>query len=99
MVTLRPVYKRIRMEKLLHACSRSREIKSQSKAIILKGDCEARHTNQCPASEGSPSNLSPMACHWCSGCVVACRDEPSGCTVDRPTVDRGAHPAPAAGLA
>src|SRR5436190_16683510 len=38
-------------------------------------------------------------CNWCSCCVVACRAEPSGCTVDRPTVDRGAHRTPAAGLA
>jgi monofunctional glycosyltransferase len=56
------------VEKLLHACTRSREIKSQSKAIILKGDCEATHTKQYPASEGSPSNFSALAA---IGAVVA----------------------------
>lgn len=40
-----------------------------------------------------------MACHRCGGYVGACRYQSSGHPVDRPTVNRSAHPAPFAGFA
>ncbi len=39
-----------------------------------------------------------MACHRLGASLVACRADHSGRSVDRPTVNRGAHPAPLAGL-
>ena len=39
-----------------------------------------------------------MACHRCGTSLVACRADPSGRPVDRPAFNRGAHPAPLAGL-
>src|ERR1039458_5768610 len=69
-----------------------------AQAIILKCDCNAEYTHQDPASGGLPPILYSMACHRRGASLVACRADPCGRAVDRPTDNRGAHPAPLAGL-
>src|ERR1019366_10250168 len=68
-----------------------------AQAIILKYGCNAEHTTQYPASDGLPPILHSMACHRRGASLVACRADPFGRPVDRPTDNRGAHPAPLAG--
>src|SRR6202011_2633245 len=69
-----------------------------AQAIILKCDCNAEHTHQDPASDGLPPILYSMACHRRGASLVAWRADPCGRSVDRPTDNRGALPAPLAGL-
>jgi hypothetical protein len=69
---------------------------NQVQAIILKCDGKARHTPQDTASGFSPIHSS-MACHRLGASLVACHADPSGRSVDCPTANRGAHPAPLAG--
>ena len=69
-----------------------------AQAVILKCDSKAIHTHQDPASEGFPPILCSMACHRRGASLVACRADACGRPVDRPTDNRGAHPAPLAGL-
>src|SRR5216683_1174115 len=45
-----------------------------------------------------PPILCSMACHRSGASLVACRAEPCGRSVDRPTGNRGAYPAPLASL-
>src|ERR1700722_1243197 len=65
---------------------------------IRKCDCNAEHTHQDPPWEALRPILYSMACHRRGASLVACRADPSGRTVDRPAHNRGAHPAPLAGL-
>lgn len=74
-------------------------------AIILRRDRNARHTTQSTrhttrsaASQEYSPILCSMVCHRRGPSLVARRAAPSGGPVDRPTDDRGAHPAPVAGL-
>src|ERR1700726_3731670 len=67
-------------------------------AIILKCDSNAGHTLEDPASEELPAILYSMACRRRGASLVACRADPFGRPVDRPTDNRGAPPAPLAGL-
>ena len=69
-----------------------------AQTIILKCDCNPEHTPQVPASDGIPPILYSMACHRCSSSLVTGRSASCSRPVDRPTDDRGAHPAPLAGL-
>src|SRR5208282_6468805 len=62
------------------------------------GDSNATLTLRTPASEGFSPILCSMATHRCVASLVACRAASCGRPVDRPTDNRGAHPAPRAGL-
>ena len=82
-------------------CSRAQDHPSAANAaqtIVLKCDCNAEHTHQDPASDGLSPLLYSMACHRSRASLVACGPDPCGRPVDRPTDNRGAHPAPLAGL-
>src|SRR5690348_5818426 len=71
---------------------------SPAQAIILKPDCNAGDRHQNAASDGLPPIFYSMACRQRGASLVACRADPYGSPVDRPTDNRGAHPAPLSGL-
>src|ERR1700720_1365368 len=71
---------------------------SPAQAVILKCDFNPEPTRPDPASDGLPPILYSMACHRLGASLVACRADPCGRPVDRPIDNRGAHPAPLAGM-
>jgi len=87
-----------RTQHSVFALARSSISDNPARAIILKCDCSAESTHQDPASDGLPPVVYSVGCHRCGACLVACRADPSGRPVDRPTVNRGPHSAPLAGL-
>src|ERR1700690_5895 len=69
-----------------------------ARSIILKCDCNPENKQQDPASDGHPLVLCSIACHQRGASLVACRADPCGRPVDRPTDHRGPRPAPRAGM-
>ncbi len=87
-----------RTQHSVFARTRSSISGNPAQAVILKCDCHAEHRHQDPASDGFPPALYSMACHRRGASLVGCRADSCGRPVDRPTDNRGAHPAPLAGL-